>query len=212
MILISGAAENFGKATIDCLLGKGARLGTISAFVRERTEGVGLLSKGIILRIGDFDNYASLVDAFDGVEKLLLVSGTNPGNCGKQHDNAIKAAKEAGIEHIFYIRYETNNETEDSPIAFQDRITGYNENLIRKSGIPYTIFYNDVYTSTLPVHLSEDVSETGVVFTAQEAPEVTFISHMAEATANLLLSEGHENKEYYFSDSEHVTAIASLIL
>jgi NAD(P)H dehydrogenase (quinone) len=71
-----------GKATIDFLLAKGARLGSIAALVRDRKKAVDLLSKGIIVRIGDYDNYASLVYAFKGVHKLLLVSGTDLENRG----------------------------------------------------------------------------------------------------------------------------------
>jgi len=36
MILITGATETFGEATIDFLLEKGAQMGTIGALERER--------------------------------------------------------------------------------------------------------------------------------------------------------------------------------
>jgi NAD(P)H dehydrogenase (quinone) len=141
-ILITGATGNFRNATIDSLLKKGARLGTIAALVREKIQAVDLLSKGIILRIGDFDNYTSLVDAFEGVDKLLLVSEIDFENREKQHEKAIQAAKEAGVRQIYYTRYESNNEME-----------------------------------------------------------------MAEATANILMSEGHNNKEYYFSTTGNITCV-----
>jgi NAD(P)H dehydrogenase (quinone) len=205
MILITGATGNFGKATIDFLLEKGARLGSIAALVRDRKKAVDLLSKGIIVMIGDYDNYASLVYAFKGVHKLLLVSGTDLENRGKQHENVIKAAKEAGVKHILYTSYERKNETENSPVAFLAHTHSYTEKVIKESGIPYTIFRNNVYTDMLPFYLGEKVSETGVVFPAGETPVAfTLRSDMAEATANVLMSEGHENKEYFLSNTENV--------
>ena len=121
MILITGATGNFGNVTIDFLLEKGARLGTIAALVSHRKKAADLLLKGIIVRIGDYDNYASLLEAFKGVHKLLLVSGTDLENRGKQHENATKAAKEAGVKYILYTSYERKNETEYSPVAFLTR-------------------------------------------------------------------------------------------
>ena len=206
MILITGATGNLGKATIDFLLAKGARPGTISALVRERRRAVDLLSKGIIAMIGDYDNYASLVYAFKGVHKLLLVSGTDLENRGKQHENVIKAANEAGVQHLLYTSYERKNETENSPVAFLAHTHGYTEKVIKQSGIPYTIFRNNVYTDTLPFYIGEKVPETSLVFPAGETPAAfTLRRDMAEATANVLMSDGHENKEYFLSNTENVS-------
>lgn len=102
MILITGATGNYGKATIDFLLKKGIQANSISALVRNEAKAEDLKAKGINLRIGDYDNYASLVKAFKGVDKLLLVSGSDVADRTKQHENAVNAAKEAGVRHIFY--------------------------------------------------------------------------------------------------------------
>jgi NAD(P)H dehydrogenase (quinone) len=204
MILITGATGNLGKATIDFLLEKGARLGSIAALVRDRKKALDLLSKGIIVMIGDYDNYASLVYAFKGVHKLLLVAGTGLENRGKQHENVIKAAKEAGVKHIFYTSYERKKETKNSPVAFLVQTHSYTEKVIKESGIPYTIFHNNVYTDQLPVYLDEEVSETGVIFPAGETPAAFSLgSDIAEAIANVLMSEGHENKEYFVSNTDN---------
>jgi NAD(P)H dehydrogenase (quinone) len=206
MILITGATGNLGGATIDFLLAKGVRLGTISALVRERKKADDLLSKGIIVMIGDYDDFASLVKAFKGVHKLLFVSGTDPEDRGKQHENVIKAAKEAGVKHILYNSYERKNETENSPVAFMWHTHSYTEKLIKESGIPYTIFRTNIYTELLPVFLGEKVSEGGAVFPAGETPAAfTLCSDIAEAMANVLMNEGHENKEYFLSNTENMS-------
>jgi NAD(P)H dehydrogenase (quinone) len=164
---------------------------------------VDLLSKGIIVRIGNYDNYASLVDAFQRVDKLLLLPGTDLENHRKQHQNVIKAAKEAGVKHILYTSYERKNGTETSPAAFSVQTHNYAGKVIKESGITYTILRNNVYSDMLPLYLDETASGGGIVFTARQTPAAfPRYCDMVEATANVLMSEGHENKEYFFSNTE----------
>src|SRR5690606_12263053 len=99
-------------------LNKGIAANTISALVRDEAKASDLKQKGLNLKIGDYDNYDSLLAAFQGIDKLLLVSGTDLANRSKQQLNAVKAAKEAGVKHILYTSFERKNETENSPIAF----------------------------------------------------------------------------------------------
>jgi len=174
MILITGATGNFGTAMIDFLLEKGARLGSIAAMVKDRKSAVDLLSKGIIVRIADFDDYPTLIDAFIGVDKLLLGPETDPANCVKHFLHVINAAKEAGVKHIFYASYDHKNETENSHDALLS--SKHAVKVIKESGVPYSIFRN-----TFSLH-----------------------SNMAEATASLLISEGYENKEYFLPDALNV--------
>jgi NAD(P)H dehydrogenase (quinone) len=207
MILITGATGNFGNVTIDFLLEKGARLGTIAALVSHRKKAADLLLKGIIVRIGDYDNYASLVDAFEGVDKLVLVAGTDLENRVNKTQNTIKAAQQAGVKHIFYTRFDHKDETENIPLELVARTCKYTEKVIRESLIPYTIFRNTVYSNTLPFYSPEKVWETGIVIpTAETTIALTLRNYMAAATANLLMSEGHENKEYYLPNIESLSS------
>jgi NAD(P)H dehydrogenase (quinone) len=211
MILITGATGNFGNAIIDFMLEKGARLGTIAALVSHRKKADDLLSKGIIVRIGGYDNYANLVDAFERVDKLVLIAGTDLENRVHKIQNIIKAAQQAGVKHIFYTRFDHKDETENLPLQLVARTRKYTEKVIRESCIPYTIFRNTVYTNTLPFYLPIKVSETGVLFPkVQTTASWILRSYMAEATANLLMSEGHQNKEYYLSNNKSLSSIKSL--
>lgn len=58
MILVTGATGHFGKATIDFLLKKGIPANSISALVRNVAKAEDIKTKGINLKIGDYDNYA----------------------------------------------------------------------------------------------------------------------------------------------------------
>lgn len=195
-----------GSSTIDSLLKKGYFSTNIAALVRNEEKAVELKSKGIAIRIGDYDNYESLVQAFTGVEKLLLVSGTNLSNRKNQHENVIKAAKEAGVKHIFYTSFERKNDTETSPIAFIGKSHIETENLIKASGLTYTIFKNNLYLDALPMFFGDQVLTTGIFLPAGDA-QSAFASRndMAEAIANVLTSEGHDNKVYSLSNTENIS-------
>ena len=206
MILATGATGNLGKSTIDFLLKKGIASTNIVALVRDEAKAANLKSKGIAIRIGDYNNYESLVAAFAGVEKLLLVSGSDIANRGKQQENAVNAAKQAGVKHILYTSFERKNDTETSPIFFLAKSHLDTENLIKSSGLTYTIFRNNFYLDALPMFFGEQVLATGIFLPAGDAKSAFALRNdMAEATANVLTSQGHENKEYSLSNTENIS-------
>lgn len=197
MILVTGATGHFGKATISFLLEKGVPAGNIAALVRDELKATELKGKGVIVRKGDYDNYASLVAAFRGVEKLLLVSGNDIVNRAEQQKNAVNAAREAGVKHIVYTSFARKNETETSPIAFVGKSHIETDKHIKASGIPYTIMLNGLYADMLPIFFGEKVLETGIFLPAGEGKAAyTTRRDMAEAAAVILTTDGHEYKEY----------------
>jgi len=174
--------------------------------VRDETKASDLKAKGITLKIGDYSNYASLVEAFTGIDKLLFVSGSEIEIREKQQDNVVKAAKEAGVKHILYTSFERKNETQTSPIAFVGKSHIHTENSIKASGMTYTIFRNNLYTELLPLFFGEKVLETGIYLPAGDATiGLASRNDMAEAAANVLMSDGHENKQYVISNTENVS-------
>lgn len=206
MILVTGATGFYGKATIDYLLKKGVPSNNISALVRNKTKADELSSKNIKLKIGDYDNLQSLIDAFAGVDKLLFVSSNDFIKRGKQHENVLNAAKEAGVGHIVYTSFQRKNETETSPVAMVADVHIKTENIIKSSGIPYTILQNTIYADMLPMFLGEKVAETGVFFPAGEGKNAFALRNdMAEATAEVLIGDNHKNKVYVFCNTENVT-------
>lgn len=204
MILITGATGSYGGATINYLIKKGVNANNISALVRDEGKASELKDKGVQLKKGDYDNYESLVSAFKGASKLLLVSGSDIANRSKQHENAIKAAKEAGVKHIVYTSFERKNETETSPIAFLAKSHIDTEKWIEESDLDYTILKNNLYMDFLPMFFGEKVLETGIFLPAGKGKAAfTLRNDMAEATANILIEDGHINKSYNFSNSEN---------
>ena len=206
MILVTGANGQFGNAVLKHLLNKGATTADLAGMVRSEEKASSLKDLGIAARLGDYTNYKSLVNAFKGIDQLVLVSSSEMNNRSEQHVNAIKAAKEAGVKHIYYTSFERKNETASSPIAFVAESHIAAEEHIMKSGMTYTIFRNNLYADMLPMFLGEKVLESGAFFPAGDgAVAFAFRDDMAEAMANVLLSEGHENKVYSISYTERVS-------
>ena len=206
MILVTGATGHFGRRTIEFLLKKEIPASNISALARDSAKAEDLKAKGVTIKLGDYDDYNSLTQAFKGVDQLLLVSGSDVVKRGKQHENAVKAAKEAGVKHIYYTSFDRKNSSETSPIALVAQTHVQTEELIKSSGLTYTILQNNLYADVIPMFLGEQVANTGVFFPAGEG-KAAFATRedMAEATAVLLSSQGHQNKEYVFSNTESVS-------
>lgn len=204
MILITGATGHLGKATLDFLLKSGVPANSISALVRDEVKATDLKATGVTVRTGNYDDYNSLVSAFQGVDKLLLISGSDLTNRLKQHENSIKAAREANVKHIVYTSFVRKNETDKSPIAFVAKSHIETERLIKGSGIPYTIMLNTLYADMLPIFFGEKVLGSGIFLPAGEGKAAFATrSDMAEALARVLSTPGHENKEYVIANSSN---------
>ncbi len=214
MILVTGATGHFGKSAIAFLLQKGIAPNNITALVRDPKKASDLEAKGVKLKIGDYDNYESLVKAFTGVDKLLLVSASDLEKRLPQHLNAVKAAKEVGISHIVYTSFERKNESETSPIAQLAHAHIETEKAIKESGIAYTIMRNSLYAEVLPMFIGENVLETGIYLPAgQGTVPFALREEMAESVASVLVGEGHENKEYSISNTVNysITDVATML-
>lgn len=206
MILVTGATGHFGKATIDHLLNKGVLANTIVALVRDENKAQDLKAKGVQVKIGDYNDYQTLINAFKGIEKLLLVSSSDLEHRTQQQLNAIMAAKEAGVKHIYYTSFERKNETATSPIAGVALSHVDTENALKESGLAYTIFKNNLYMEVFLFFFGDKVLEQGIYFPAGNTKAGYVLrDDMAEAMANVLVTKGHENKTYSISNANNVS-------
>lgn len=214
MILVTGANGHLGGGIIRHLLAKGTKPADITAMVRSEEKATELRKSGIAIAIGDYHNYDSMLQAFEGIDKLVLVSSSEIENRSQQHINAINAAAEAGVKHVLYTSFERKNESDSSPIAFVAKSHIDAEEQLKRKGLTHTIFRNNLYADMLPMFMGEKVLETGVFFPAGTTPVAfTFREDMAEAIANVVMSDGHENKVYGISSNERLNfeQVAQLI-
>jgi len=206
MILVTGATGKFGAKAIKHLLNNGVNASDIAAMVRDAEKAQNLVDKGVGLRIGDYTDYDSLVNAFQNVDKLLLISSSDKKieNRTAQHINVINAAKMAGVKHIVYTSFIRKPKFEDSAIAlFQDSHVK-TEQFLKNSGIDYTILQNGIYLEMISIFAGEKVAETGVIMLPAQEGKASWVlrEELAEAAAHVLTTEGHENKVYPLTNIE----------
>lgn len=203
MITVTGATGQLGTGVIEHLIQKGLNPANITALARSEEKAQALKEKGINIKIGDYNDYTSLVEAFKDTDKLLLISSNEMEIRTQQHISAINAAKEVGVKHILYTSINRQSDSPDSPISFVINSHITTENAIKESGMSYTLLQNNLYMDILPWILGEKVFETGVFYPAQEGKiAFTLRSDIAEATANVLMSDNHENKAYNISNAQ----------
>ncbi|HAF33795.1 MAG TPA: NAD(P)-dependent oxidoreductase [Sphingobacterium sp.] len=197
MILVTGATGNLGKATIDSLLNRGIAPNNITALVRDESKAAELKSKGLQIKLGDYQDLESLKSAFRGVDKLLLVSSSSDiGKRFEQHKNAINAANESGVGHIIYTSFDMKN-LQQSIMGGEVRYHAYTADYLRQTGIPYTLMNNTMYADMIPFLVGKDILNNGISIPAGDGKTPFLpISEMAEANAVVLTTPGHENKEY----------------
>jgi NAD(P)H dehydrogenase (quinone) len=206
MILVTGANGHLGRAIINSLIKKGVDPNSIIGLVREEVKALDLKAKGIQLRVGDYDWYTTLVTAFEGVEKLILVSGRDLTTRIEQHNNVITAVKEAGVKHLLYTSFFDGNEIRNSPFDFVSSSVKATDATIKDSGIAYTLFKDNLYSELLPAMFGQNVFKSGIYLPAGEG-KAAYVTRpdIAEAIANVATRDGHLNKEYNISNVENVS-------
>lgn len=206
MILITGATGHFGFKAMAHLLKRGLAESEIAALVRDDSRANKLQKLGVEVRLGDYSDYESMVRAFDGVNKLLLVSSNDKqiNNRTKHHITALKAAKAAGVDHVVYTSFVRKAEYMNSAIAEFLQSHVETENYLKDSGIEYTILQNGIYLEMIPIFLGEMVKEKGTIYLPAETGRASWVSRdeLAEVAANILFSEGHTNKVYNLTNTE----------
>ncbi|MNK52710.1 Quinone oxidoreductase 2 [compost metagenome] len=212
MILVTGASGNLGTSVIENLL-KQVPASEIAGLFRNPDKAKTFSEQGINVRIGDYENKALLTKAFYGIDKLLLISSSG-NDALTAHKNAIDAAKEVGVKHIYYTSGALNTNVSHSQLGPLADAYLTTENYIKASGMTYTIFQNALYAETIPFFVGEKVLETGIYLPAGNS-KASFATRgdMAEAIANVIASDGHDNKTYVTSalPSYSFTEIAGIL-
>src|ERR1700748_3044296 len=100
-LVITGAGGQLGRRTTERVLAAPGHDELVLVTRRPDTLSE-LASRGAIVRAGDFDAPETLVDAFAGGDRLLLISTDAVARRIAQHAAAIDAAGAAGVTHVSY--------------------------------------------------------------------------------------------------------------
>jgi NAD(P)H dehydrogenase (quinone) len=212
-IVVTGASGQLGRLVVQELLDRipPAELVLVSRRPELLEE---FTARGAAARHGDFDDPASLVDAFAGAERALVIS-TSFDALGRridQHRAAIEAAAAAGARHVVYTSM--SNPVKDNPqrtLSNENRTT---EDLLRSSGLAWTILRNGSFAEVQVPPGSLAVAH-GKLYTNAGDGRMTPVSRRdcAAAAAAALTGDGHEGQTYDITGPDRIgqTDLADLL-
>ena len=163
-LLVTGASGHLGQRVLELLLETGT--GPIVATTRTPDKLAAFRQRGVIVRHADFDDPATLAEAFQGVDRLLLISTDatdQPGKRLAQHRAAVQAAQEAGVRHVVYTSL--THPGPESPISIAPDHHG-TEEALRASTLGWTMLRNNVYAEMLVGALRNALQRGGKLFSA----------------------------------------------
>lgn len=147
-ILVTGGSGQLARRVLELLLEQGA--GPLITTTRSPERLSDLAARGVTVRQADFTQPAEdLMDVFRGARQMLLVSTNTlegPGKRFEQHERAIRAAVEAGVQHIVYTSLTFPYPASPVTLAGDHYDT---ENLLREIRVEYTFLRNNIYAESL---------------------------------------------------------------
>ncbi|AKD03675.1 SDR family oxidoreductase [Pontibacter korlensis] len=195
---ITGATGQLGRLVVSKLKEKVATE-NIVALVRSAEKASDL---GVEAREADYDKPETLERALEGIDTLLLISGSEVGQRAAQHNNVIEAAKNAGIKRIAYTSI---LHAENSPISLAEEHRA-TEAALKNSEIPYTLLRNGWYTENYTGSIQGALAGGAFIGSAGEGKlSLATRADYADAAVAVLTSEGHEGKVYELAGDEAYT-------
>jgi NAD(P)H dehydrogenase (quinone) len=205
-LIITGASGHLGRATAEALLSTdGVQASDVVLVTRDPSKLDDLAARGATVRRGDFDDPATLADAFAGATRLLLISTDVVGARVAGHQRAIDAAQAAGAQLIAYTSIPNPVPENPAGVAADHRAT---EEAIAASGIPYTFLRNALYAEyRLPEAAAAKAS--GQFHHNQGDGVTAYVSRRdcaAAAAAVLAGGDEHAGKAYDITGPELLSA------
>ena len=206
-LLVTGASGHFGRLVISHLLESlDVSPGRIVAITRKPEKLADLSERGIEVRAADFDTPDTLVAAFAGADRALLISTDvldRPGHRLEQHRAAVAAAEAAGLQHLIYT---SMPKPENSPLLFAPDHLG-TEQALADSGLPgWTVLRNHWYYENLFMSMP-GVLASGQWFSAAGDGRIAHIARddLAHAAATVLADGGKGKQVYTLSGAQAFT-------
>jgi NAD(P)H dehydrogenase (quinone) len=206
-ILVTGANGQLGQAVLRHLLETFAVApADLAAASRNPAALSDLAAKGVDTRTADFDDEDGLVEAFTGVDRVLIISTNELATPGKrliQHKAAVSAAKRAGVGHVVYTSMPNPDK---SLVTFAPDHLG-TEEAIKASGLSYTILRNAWYHDNYLMGMAHNL-QAGKWFTASGTGRIATISRedCARAAAAVLVQPPIGNRTFTLTGNEALTA------
>ena len=201
MIVITGATGQLGRLVIQSLLNK-LPASQIVAAVRNPARAADLAALGVQVRKADYTDPALLEAAFQGAEKVLLISSSEIGQRAAQHRNVIDAAKKAGVS---LVAYTSILHADRSPLGLAAEHAA-TEAYLRESGMPNVLLRNGWYTENYLASVPPALQHGAFIGSAGEGRISSAArADYAEAAAVALTAPAQAGKVYELAGDDSYT-------
>jgi NAD(P)H dehydrogenase (quinone) len=156
VITVTGASGHLGRLVVLGLLDSGVPAAEVVAVVRTPEKAADLAERGVQVRRADYDDAAALETALQGVDRLLLISGSEVGQRVPQHTNVLQAAKADGVG---FLAYTSASKADDTPLPVAPEHVA-TERLIADFGIPAAVLRNNWYFENYDATIAQ-AAQTG---------------------------------------------------
>ena len=192
MIVVTGATGKLGRLVVEQLLKK-VTAKEIVAAVRSPEKATELKALGVEVREADYSRPETLRTAFEGAEKVLLISSSEVGQRVAQHTAVIAAAKAAGVSLLAY-----------TSVLYADRTTlvlapehKATEEALKASGVPYVLLRNGWYLENHTETLGPALEHGAVLGAAKDGRFSSAArADYAAAAVTVLTGEGFANTTF----------------
>ena len=194
--LVTAASGHLGRLAVEALLADGIAPTQIVAGARSPEKVADLAARGVATVELDYDRPETISAALEGVDRVLLISGSVPGARLVGHRNVIDAAQAAGVERLVYTSA-PHASSFDYALGADHRAT---EAAIAASGIPSVVVRNNWYTENYEGDLAR-AAETGLVASSVGDARIASASRAdyAAGAAAVLVQDGHVGEVYEFA-------------
>ncbi len=190
---VSGASGHVGRLAIHELLARGIAAADVVAIVRARTKAADVAGRGVHVREADYSLPRTLGAALAGVDRLLLVSSSEPGQRVAHHTNVIEAAGTAGTFRIVYTSMLNADDT-TSPLAGEHQDS---EQALCGAGVAFTLLRNGWYTENYTDQLDTYLQATEILGAAGSGRiSAATRQDYAAAATTALLQDQKGNRTY----------------
>jgi NAD(P)H dehydrogenase (quinone) len=204
-VIVTGAAGHLGRLVAEQLLERLAQPEDLVLVTRRPEALRELRARGADVRYGDFDDPASLRDAFAGGRRMLLISTDAVGRRVRQHRAAIDAAATAGVGHVVFTSIV--NPVAGNPIGANAWEQGRTEAMLKRSGPAWTVLRFGSFAE-LQLPPAATAVMNGRLITNFGAGRIVPVSRRdcAEAAAITLTTDGHAGKTYEITGPQALSA------
>ena len=166
----------------------------------------GTPTQGAQVRHGDFDDPATLADAFAGGRRLLLISTDAVGARVPQHDGRSPWRSLAGVEFVAYTSIVNPTDANPAGVVPDHKAT---EEALRGSGLDWALLRHSIYADFEADNLAA-AAATGKLVTNAGAGRLAYVAHAdsAPADAAVLVGGDHAGKVYDITGPEALDADA----